>query len=129
MGLYAQQLGIPAAHIFYDTLAEHSTENVFYSYEIARARGFRTIALGTDPFQSSLLRGFTRKRFGTAIQHIPFIEDSLVPFAHLHPEIDPSSAYKADFKSIKERDSFWKRTRGTFGSSVPWKTKNKKSPA
>src|SRR5690606_27328958 len=29
MGLYAQQLGVPPEHIFYDTLAEHSTENIF----------------------------------------------------------------------------------------------------
>ena len=28
MGLYGEKLGIPAEHIFFDTLARHSTENV-----------------------------------------------------------------------------------------------------
>lgn len=129
MGLYARQLGIPEEHIFYDTVAEHSTENIYYSYERARAAGFKTIALGTDPFQSGLTRRFTRKRFGTPIQHIPYIEDSLRQFIGIHPDIDPSSAYKAGFKSILQRDNFWKRTKGTFGSDIPWKTKNKKAPA
>ena len=31
MGLYAQKLGVPKEHIFYDTNARHSTENVYYS--------------------------------------------------------------------------------------------------
>lgn len=77
MGLYAQKLGIPEAHIFYDLKAEHSTENVFYGYQAARKQEFRSIALVTDPFQSSLLKGFTRRRFGTRIVHIPFVIDSL----------------------------------------------------
>jgi len=128
MGLYARQLGIPEAHIFYDTLAEHSTENVFYAYEIARKEGFKTIALGTDPMQSRLLRGFTRKRFGTPIQHLPFLIDSLAQYDTLHPQIDPQTACKPGFQSILERDGFWKRLRGTLGGNIPWKTRNKKAP-
>lgn len=129
MGLYARQLGIPEEHIFYDTLAEHTTENIYYAYEIARTAGFKTIALGTNPGQSRLIRRFTRRRFGTPIQHIPYIRDSLLQFTRICPDIDPSSAYKAGFKSILQRDSFWKRAKGTFGSGIPWKTKNKKAPA
>ena len=72
MGMYAQKMGIPESHIFYDTLAEHGTENVYYSYELARKQGFKTIALATDPFQSSLIKGFTKRRFATKIQHLPF---------------------------------------------------------
>ena len=74
MGLYAQKLGIPKEHIFYDTLAKHSTENVYYSYLLAKRLGFKTLALGTDPFQSFMLRGFTRNGL-----HHPFIIFRLLP--------------------------------------------------
>lgn len=124
MGLYAQQLGVPEAHIFYDTLAEHSTENVYYSYELARKLGFKTIALATDPGQSSLLKRFTRKRFGTPIAHIPFVMDSLWAHNHTDPVIDPAPARNNDsFRSITERESFWKRIRGTIGKNIPWENK------
>jgi len=121
MGLYAAQLGIPKSHIYYETRARHSTENVYYSYLIAREAGFKTIGLATDPFQSSLLRGFTRKRFGTHIYHIPFVRDSISRYNHLEPVIDPVSA-KADgnFISITDNESFWQRLRGTLGKNIDW---------
>lgn len=126
MGLYAQRLGVPKEKIFYEIMAEHSTENVFYSYEIARKEGFKSIALATDPFQSSMLKGFTRKRFGTFIQHVPIIYDSL-PEVSYNLEIDPSPAFTDDFINLREREGFWKRLKGTFGSNIPWKNKNKKA--
>lgn len=128
MGLYAQKLGIPSAHIFYDTLAEHSVENIFYSYQIARQKGFKSIALGTDPVQSSMLKSFTRKRFATPIQHIPVVMDSLKQFDSLKITIDPSSAKKDDFKSIMERKNSWQRTKGTFGSYIPWDNSKRIEP-
>lgn len=128
MGLYAQQLGIPKEHIFYDTAAEHSTENVFYSYEIARRQGFKSVALGTDPFQSSLLKKFTRKRFGTVIYHLPFVIDSLKIINHLNPTIDPSSAqYIGSFTPLPEREKSWKRFRGTMGKFIPWEDKGRRA--
>ena len=36
MGLYAEQLGVPKEHIFCETEARHSTENVYYSYLLAK---------------------------------------------------------------------------------------------
>jgi hypothetical protein len=131
MGLYAQQLGIPAEHIFYDTLAQHSTENVYYSYELARKLGFKTIALATDPGQSSLLKSFTLKRFGTPIVHIPFVIDSLWTYNHIDPVIDPASALSIDtFTSITKREGLWQRLRGTIGKNIPWENKEtRKAPA
>ena len=121
MGLYALQLGIPAEHIFYDTSAEHSTENIYFSYELARKLGFKSVALATDPGQSALLKRFTRKRFGTPIQHLPFVEDTLWKYNHIEPAIDPSSARIDTFVSITERETFWKRLGGTIGRNIPWK--------
>lgn len=120
MGLYAEELGIPAAHIFFETKAEHSTENIYYSYEMARQLGFKTIALVTDPFQSWFTNGFTRRRFETRIWHLPFMVDTLRQLNEVDLVIDPSSAYKAEFRSIVERESKLKRFRGTLGAFIPW---------
>ncbi len=130
MGLYAQQLGVPAAHIFYDTLAQHSTENVFYAYELARKQGFKSIALGTDPVQSSLLKRFTHKRFKTPIYHLPFVTDSLKKMNHLSPNIDPASAkYEGNFIALPQQQSGWKRFRGTMGAYIPWEKGQRKAAA
>lgn len=127
MGLYARELGIPAENIFYDTSAEHSTENIFYSYQIARQQGFKTLALVTDPFQSSLTKRFTKKRFGTEIYHLPFMVDTLRKLNHLEFLIDPSTAFVKEFQSIKDREGWWRRFRGTMGAFIPWERSVKKA--
>lgn len=126
MGLYAQQLGMPAAHIFYETRAEHSTENVFYSYQIARQQGFKSIALVTDPFQSSMMKGFTRRKFGTRIVHIPFMVDTLKNRNKVDAVIDPAPAYVQPFQSILKREGFFRRFRGTLGAFIPWEDKRRR---
>lgn len=129
MRLYGRQLGIPETNMFCDTLAEHSTENIYYSYEMARKLGFKTIALVTDPFQSALTGRFTKRRFATSIQHIPFIVDTLRKFNDVAIEIDPSPAYKAGFKSIVEREKQFKRFRGTLGAFIPWENRRGRKAA
>lgn len=124
MGLYGQALGIPKEHIFYDTLAKHSTENVYYSYLLAKRHGFKTLALATDPFQSLLLRGMTRKRFETPIYHIPFITDSLKVYRNINPHINARPAKVENFISIKDRESLWSRWMGTLGKDIPWSAYN-----
>jgi hypothetical protein len=119
MGLYAQQLGVPAAHIFYDTLAEHSTENVYYSYELARQLGFKTIALATEYDQAILLKKFVRKRFQTSIAILPIVEQMVDGYVHPKLVIDPAPARKENFTSILQRESLGQRLGGTAGSKVP----------
>lgn len=121
MGLYAQELGIPKEHIYYDTLARHSTENAYYSYLIARKEGFKTIALATDPFQSALLRSFTSARFGTQMYHLPFIMDSVRKYSHITPEINPEPARRENFYSITDEQSTFRRFIGTMGGDIDWK--------
>ena len=48
MKIMADSLGIPPNHTFYETEAEHSTENIYYSWKMAREKGFRKIALAFD---------------------------------------------------------------------------------
>ncbi|WP_346239276.1 YdcF family protein [Niabella insulamsoli] len=129
MGLYARQLGIPETHIFYETRAEHSTENIYYSYELAREKGFKTIALVTDPFQSALTKGFTRRRFATPIQHIPFMVDTLNKINKVDYTINPAAAFKPGFQSIVEREGRIKRFFGTLGAHIPWENKQGRKAA
>jgi hypothetical protein len=41
-------LGVPADRIFLESNALHTDENMFYSLQIARAQGFRTVAVASD---------------------------------------------------------------------------------
>ncbi len=109
MGLYAQQLGIPAEHIYYDTLARHSTENIYYSYLLARKKHFKTLALATDGLQTFFLRRFIRKHFPSPIYRLPTIQDSLNKYLVLEPTIQPEPARVNNFKSIDEGQNLFKR--------------------
>ena len=122
MGLYGQALGIPGKHIFYDTIAKHSTENVYYSYLLAKKEGFKAIALATDPFQSFMLRSFTRKRFNSPIYHIPLVKDSVQAYSGTNPVINASSARVQKWEPITEDQRFGERIKGTLGIGINWKS-------
>lgn len=119
MGLYGQALGIPKERIFFDTMARHSTENIYYSYLLAKKQSFKSIAVATDPGQSRLLRSFTRKRFSTPIYHLPCNPDSVRHYGALNPLIDPGTArVDGEWQSIMQQESFWQRFRGTLGRGI-----------
>lgn len=117
MALYAEALGVPAAHVFSETLAEHSTENIYYGYKKAVKMGFKTIALASDPYQSKQLRSFAHLRLSRSVGIIPFVIDTLkVLEPHfIHPKIDFNKAFKKDFVALPQRESGWKRFKGTLG--------------
>lgn len=120
MALYAQELGIPSEHIFTENNAEHSTENVYYSYKYSKLLGFKSIALATDPFQSKMVKSFIRKELKGKITVIPIIYDSLRALnpPMFDPTIDPITAFDSAFISITEREGFWKRLQGTRGKNL-----------
>jgi len=120
MALYAEALGIPKEHIYSEIKAEHSTENIYYSYKLAKKLGFTRIALASDPFQTKLLRKYIRKKIDPNIPVIPFVADTLkiIEPGMIDPAIDYQQAFKKDFISLKQREGFWKRWRGTRGKNV-----------
>ena len=120
MGLYATALGVPAGHVFYETKAEHSVENIYYSYKKAKALGFNKIALASDPFQTKSLSRFTRKRISPDIVMLPMITDTLKMLepSMTDPVIDVDRAFNKDFISIKKREGFIKRLKGTMGRNI-----------
>lgn len=120
MALYAEAIGIPKENIFTEIKAEHSTENIYYSYFLAKKLNFSRVALASDPFQTKMLRRFTRIRVSPEIDLIPIVFDSLMlmKIDATNPMIDIQKAFVLDFKSILERESFWERFRGTRGLSI-----------
>ncbi len=123
MKLYAEKLGIPGNIIFTDTLAEHSTENLWYSYKLARKQGFKKIALATDPMQNFTVRKFKLDN-ELDIRSIPIIFEQIDTFMNLpNPKIDPLPAYKKNFVSIEKRESKFKQFMGTLGLNIKSKDK------
>ena len=119
MAEYGKALGIPEEHIFTDTNAQHSTENVYYSYLIAKQNGFKKIALATDPFQAKSLRGMVQK-LELPIDLIPILFDSIQLIEDIEPTISFVVAIEQPFESIKDRESFFTRLKGTAGRQIMW---------
>lgn len=117
MALYAVAIGIPAENVHSEPTAEHSTENLYYSYHLGKKLGYKKMALATDPFQSKLLKKFS-KRMKLDVPMIPMVFDSLESIAKTDPVIDDQQAFRSDFVSILERESFWERLKGTRGKKI-----------
>ncbi len=119
MAEYGKALGVPLSSIFLDTNAEHSTENVYYSYLIAKKQGFTRIALATDPFQAKSLQMMIKKH-NLPIDILPILFDTLRTIDRPEPTIFPEIAIENSFVSITERESFFTRVKGTMGKQIIW---------
>jgi uncharacterized SAM-binding protein YcdF (DUF218 family) len=117
MAEYAKVYGIDPQRIFTDTLAEHSTENVYYSYRLAKEQGFEKIALATDQYQAKLLRRMI-KHFELPVDLLPIVVDTMKTKEFDSLYINPAPALKPNFVSIKDRESFFTRLGGTFGKHL-----------
>ena len=120
MALYAAAIGIPKEHIFTETKAEHSTENIYYSYKKAKKMGFQTIALASDHFQTKSLRRFVLKRVSPDVGLIPFVMPIIRKMdpEMKSPAIDFHPLFVKDFIPLNKRQSLWKRLKGTRGKNI-----------
>jgi len=122
MAQYAVAIGVPAEAVFAEIMAEHSTENIYYSYHKGKNLGFDKIALATDPFQTDMTQYYIRKKMDLAepIDVIPFVTDILkeIEPKMIDPEIEDQLSVSPNFSSIKEREPFRKRFRGTLGKNI-----------
>ncbi len=101
-------------------MAKHSTENVYYSLQIAKENGFKKVALATDPFQTKNLRKFIKK-FELPVKMMPIVIDTLITIDKYEPKINPVGAISLDFSSIQENESLLKRLGGTLGQQIIWR--------
>lgn len=125
MALYAEGLGVPKSSIYEERRAQHSTENVYYGYLIAKENGFKKIALATDPFQTNMLRSFIKK-YDLPVELLPVVWQTFSKLDLPTPEIDPSSAKVEGTVSLMEKESFRERFRGTMGKDIIWKREDLK---
>jgi uncharacterized SAM-binding protein YcdF (DUF218 family) len=117
MRLFALQIGINDEHIFTETKAEHTTENLYYSCVLAKQLGFKSIGFATEPAQASFMKPFKRK-FKLNVDFIPVVADSLYPMPIRLKPIDESSAFVTNFVPLKQREGVIKSLRGTRGHRV-----------
>ena len=117
MKQYALAMGIPAASILTETKAEHSTENLYYAYQIARENNFKKIALATDPFQSFFLTFFAHDHHMN-IDYLPIQFDMLPDSDMKKLHIDPSTALVPHFVPLPDRQSLYERLKGTLGDNI-----------
>lgn len=118
MALIARQLGIDSTQILVDTIAEHSTENLHYSYLMAKTKGFKSIAVATDPFQCAMLHKFAKKNFEEEIYFLPVIYDSIKARTGVEVRIDTTLTKKKNFRSLEERQGYKDRMKGTRGKKI-----------
>lgn len=120
MALYAEAIGIPKENIYTESKAEHSTENIYYSYKKAKKLKFKKIALASDPFQTKMIKRFTISNVSKDVALIPIVFDSLrkIEPTMIDPNIDFNKAFVSDFVSLPDRKSFWVRLQGTMGKDI-----------
>jgi hypothetical protein len=118
MKLYAVKLGIKKEDVLIDTLAEHSTENLFYSYQLAISKGYKSIAVATDPFQCAMLHKFAKKSFNKSIILLPIVFDSIRQKMAVEITIDTVETKKTVFTPLAERQSYKDRLNGTRGKNI-----------
>lgn len=120
MGLMAKKLGLPDSIIFYETKAEHSTENLYYGYHLAQSLGFKRIAVASDPMQTYLLSQSNEQFKITDIHFMPMSRDFMKSTRGLAPiEVDASSLrINEGFVALPDRKNSRQRFRGTLGNGV-----------
>lgn len=123
---HAKAMGIPESKMYIESNAEHSTENVYYSYRIAKEKGFKNIALATDPYQLKNLRSFIRK-YDLPIALLPIVFSQLTQTERLDPKPNCENAKISPFVSLPERESLLTRLQGTFGKHICWYPEDIKS--
>lgn len=122
--LYLKQLGVNPHHIIIEKKAEHSTENVFYSLELARHHGFEKVAIATDPMQSRMI-SFLLRNTEVNIDYLPADLKTLGMnyWRRFDTRIDGTSAYVSNFVPLKERENRKERMKGTKGERYLQKMK------
>ena len=120
MKAYAVKMGVPAEYVFTEERAEHSTENVWYSYKLAKAKGFTAIALASDPYQTKLLYSFVRQHCRD-VRFLPTVFDTLKTLSHEEPKINYDSLRVQNFVALPDRESGRERFRGTLGKHIDFK--------
>ena len=116
--IFLQKLGVDPRHIIIENRAEHSTENVFYSLELAHNHGFSKVAVATDPFQSGMI-AFLTNRDKLPVDFIPAMVETVAVkyWKTFQFNINDKAAFREDFVPLVERKDKAERKKGTQGDA------------
>lgn len=115
---YAVKLGVRREDILIDTLAEHSTENLYYGFNLAKDKGYQTVALATDPFQCAMLYRFSKQKLKHKVHFLPVVFDSIASNFSIRVETDTTLNIRENFVAIDEKSNYKKRMNGTRGKNI-----------
>ncbi|MCG9912523.1 MAG: YdcF family protein [Flavobacteriales bacterium] len=118
MALMGEEIGIPAEHIFVEDKAEHSTENMYYGYLLAKKLGFNRIAVASDQYQSFMLHEVYERFKLYDLEFVPMKVSFMREVDKTPIAINPESAKVKNFVALTERQSFADRFKGTRGKYV-----------
>lgn len=118
MAEYLVAMGVPRDRIILEKRAEHSTENLWYGYQLAKKKGFKAIALCSDPFQSKMLWGFAKRKTKREVKFLPALFDVVRKLPHDTPQVNYRPLKLKDFVPITARFSRMQRFRGTMGLNI-----------
>ncbi len=115
--LYLEEMGVDPDHLIIERQAEHSLENVFYSLEMAKERGFEKVAVATDLFQSGMIQILGRKH-NLQVDYLPANIGFVVSkrWKSFNGQIDYCLAYVDEFTPLNERETKKERLEGTRGN-------------
>jgi uncharacterized SAM-binding protein YcdF (DUF218 family) len=126
MALYAEKLGVPSQHIYVEPSAEHTTENVYYSYLLCQQKSFHSIGFATDPFQTMKIESFIR-RLLLPVDLIPMVIPVISEIKTSPIEIESWKAYTPGFISIDNRETREEQEFYSAGGRVDYLIGKKKS--
>ncbi len=121
MKQYGIALGIKAKDILLETKAKHSSENIYYSYVMAREKGWIKVAVATDLVQIKMIKKFVvTKRMPVSFlpAKINIIKNMTIPDSI---PIDTMAAFVPNFKSIMETETWLQRWHGTQGKNIDFR--------
>ncbi len=111
-------MGMPAEHIYTESKAEHTKENAYYGWLLAKKLGFEKVAFASDPYQSFFVEGFIQANT-PEMGILPIDVDSLKKYYVPLPSIDAGKAFVKDFIPLNKRESFGTRVRHTNHNNLP----------
>ena len=121
MAEYLVAMGVPRDKIILEDRAQHSTENLWYGYKLAKKRGFSSIVFCSDPFQSKLLYRFAKKRTKKEVFFLPAEFSIVRDLSQDTPVIDYKPLRIDNFVPITQKYSKHERFRGTMGKNINFK--------
>ena len=122
MGAMAHKLGVPTQNIFFENKAEHSTENLYYGYHLAKSLGFQRIALASDPLQTYLLSEANESLKVDDISFLPFNRSFIRANSSKDKIIVDVEKAKVqvleEFIALPDRKTPTQRFKGTLGRKI-----------